>query len=272
MDTPSLKRLLRTDELPTLPEVVGKILEVSRNDRSTVHDLAVVIEYDPALSANLLRLVNSAYYGCTRRVVAVLDAVLLLGYDTIRALALGTSVLTSLPVSPGFQPRRFRAHSMGCAVVARAIAERFGHPQAEQALAAGLLHDMGALLLAVRLPDKPYGGGEGMTPAEEIEIFGFTHPEAGGRLARHWNFETDLVAAIQGHHLTEAPLSTQHPLARLVFLAEWLTRDQFQFDGKPIITSHEPAAVAASLGYDLGELEELTRGLPALDPASYEKG
>lgn len=250
-----LKTILRTDELPTLPDVVHRILEITGDPLSTTRLLTRVIERDPPLCANLLKLVNSAYFGFSRKIHAVHDAAVLVGYATIRSLALGTSVITSLKVGNGLDARRFWDHSVACALASEALAWDLGHPQADKAFIAGLLHDVGVLPLVLSFPEAswPPPAAAGEDPqAAELRAFGTTHPVAGGALARVWKFPPELTRAIEEHHLDgDGPLEAVSPLARLVALAEWFVQEDHPMAGHRLHPEAHAAALARSLGHDL---------------------
>lgn len=277
----ALKTVLRTEELPTLPDVVHRILSITGDPASSTRALTEVIERDPALSANLLKLVNSAYFGFSRKIHAVHDAAVLLGYTTIRALALGTSVVSSLRVGGGLDARRFWEHALACAIATDVLARQMEHPKADMAFIAGLLHDVGILLLALAFPDMPWPPAraealEDPLSAEEA-AFGVTHAAAGGALARVWKFAPDLTRAIEEHH----PDPHQGPeqagsLARLVFLGEWLVQEHYPLAGHRPAGEAEAAAVARSLGCDLMTVMKaaprVNEGLEHIDAFLMEMG
>ncbi|MFQ5508969.1 MAG: HDOD domain-containing protein [Leptospirillia bacterium] len=254
----TLKLILRTDELPTLPTVVHQILGVTGDPSSSTRQLTELIERDPSLSANLLKLVNSAYFGFSRTISQVHDAAVLVGYSTIRTLALSTSVISAFDTGQGLDARAFWEHSISTAIAAGTVARTLGHEQNDLAFMAGLLHDIGVLIFALRFPDAPEGLYDGdlhdLLTREEA-VFGMNHAVAGGFVARHWKFEPELTRAIEEHHLPSgaAPESVGS-LARLVRLAEWLASDRYPLDGPGVGTDDDMSAVADSLGYDMDAL------------------
>jgi len=264
-----LKTILRTQELPTLPDVVHRILEITGDPLSSTRLLTHVIERDPPLCANLLKLVNSAYFGFSRKIHAVHDAAVLVGYSTIRGLALGTSVITSLKVGGGLDAHRFWDHSLACALAADALARELGHPQADMAFIAGLLHDVGILPLVLSYPDitwpPPAGPGEDLLEAETA-AFGASHTVAGGAISRVWKFPPELTRAIEEHHLDgDGSLERVSPLARLVALAEWFVQEEHPLGGHHLHPEAHAAALATSLGHDLaGVLKAAPRVTEAL--------
>lgn len=249
------KRLLSVEELPTLPDVVHHILEITGDPLSSTRQLTHLIERDPALAGNLLKLVNSAYFGFSRRIYQVHDAVVLVGYSTIRGLALGTSVITALKAGPNMDARRFWEHSLATAIGTDLVARELAHEKAEMAFIGGLLHDVGVLIMALAMPDRrwPPAGPEGADPlALELAAYGMTHAAAGGAISRKWRFPPELTRAIEEHHVIHhGDPGTAGDLARLVFLAEWLVEGQHRLAGDPVGSERDAAAVALSLGHDL---------------------
>ena len=190
----------RTPELPTMPSVaLATHKETSRSGASAA-SVAALVATDPALTARVLRLANSAYYGNVRGVAAVSDAVLLLGMKAVRNLCLlaGTYpwLKGGLPAYE-FGPGDLLDHSLTAAVASRTVAEGAGF-DGEVAFTAGLLHDLGKVALALWFTplDGAIRGRE-----DERRVLGFDHGATGGELARRWNLPQELVAAIACHHM-----------------------------------------------------------------------
>jgi len=272
--TTTLKAILRTDELPTLPDVVHQILAITGDPMSSMRELTDVIERDPSLSANLLRMVNSAYFGLSRKIYAIHNAGVLLGYETIRALALGTSVITGVDVDEAFDTRAFWGHSLAAAMGASILAREMNHEHQDMAFIGGLLHDVGKLLFAVNLPVQTRtfyadAGSEESCLNREVAAFGIDHAEAGGSVARHWKFDPVLTRAIEHHHLKGVSLDQANPLARLLFLAEWAAHEYCEPDGPSQELDEQVDQVARSLGSSLKKIEalqpEFLREMGAID-------
>ncbi|WP_428560480.1 MAG: HDOD domain-containing protein [Solidesulfovibrio sp. DCME] len=223
----SPERILATDPmLVSLPEVFMRIREVLSDPDSTVEEAAAVIGKDPSLTAKILKLVNSAFYARTMRAAGSLPpgpvdslsrAVLLLGLNQLSTLAMGVSVL---PLFKDIPPecvdmRQFWRHSVSVALLAKLVATRLGDPNPERFFVAGLLHDIGRLVLYKQLPEV--AGtilAAAMTsgrPLDEVEreLLGFDHAQLGGMLLRKWRFPESLEQAVWHHH---DPLSGDTPL------------------------------------------------------------
>jgi len=263
----TIKTILRAEALPTLPDVIHRILAISGDPLSSMRELATVIKQDPALSANLLRLVNSAYFGFSRKINTIQDASVLLGMEGVRTMALGTSVVSAIEVE-GFDCRRFWAHSLAVAVTTNALARDLAHPEADLAFMAGLLHDVGVLLLVISMPDKvAQAFGSDIDPnlddeARDIAAFGMDHSQASGHVARHWKFSASLTRAVSEHRIQEnLPEESMSSLGRLVLLAEWGLGERYSmpFDAPP--NDDHAKRVAVSMGYPMDMVQSVFDGL-----------
>lgn len=202
----------RVTELQPLPNVARKVMEIADSKSFSANELAAILSSDQALTAKLLRLANSAYYGYSRRIATVRDAVVLLGYREVKSIAMAASImdLFAARLRGPFNLDLFWGHSVAVAVVCEALAKETGLAVAEEAFTAGVMHDIGKLVLNQYMPQE-YAGvvqmalGQGM-PVHQAEqrMLGFTHADVGGRLADRWKFPTTLVAAIGDHHAAGA--------------------------------------------------------------------
>ncbi len=189
-----------TPDLPALPAVALATHRESGRAEATASSVARLISTDPVLTARVLRLANSAYYGNARQVSAVSDAVMLLGMKSVRNLCLlaGTYpwLKGPLPVY-GLAPGALMSHSLAAAVASQWIAER-ARLDPESAYTAGLLHDLGKVALSMWAPRM---ADVVRSPEDERLSLGFDHGAVGGELARRWNLPLPLVGAISCHHL-----------------------------------------------------------------------
>jgi HD-like signal output (HDOD) protein len=233
MSAADLKRLIaRVEDLPTLPRTVLRITEMVNDPRASARDLSRIITEDQVLTARLLKLVNSSFYGFPQRVATVTGAIVLIGFDAIRNLLLTTSVFDLFP-SRTAKGRRLQEalwdHSLGCAIGAKAIGEVLRHEKLEELFVAGLLHDIGKIVEMVRLPDEfekislRAREGRMMIAAAETEILGCTHAETGRLLLDRWRLPVRLMTPIACHH---SPLAAGSfaPEASIVHLADILAR------------------------------------------------
>lgn len=220
----------RVNDLPALPHVVSQVLKLTDDPNSTVKELNDVICQDQAVTAKVLRLANSAYYGYPRRIGTIVEAIVILGFNAIRNLVLAASVHNMLNKEvPGYQlgPGELWRHSIACAMAARTLARRVRYPKPDEAFIAGLLHDIGKVILSVYVSEtydeiiqKVRQFQIPFSQAEE-EILGFTHAVVGARVADKWNLPESLVQAIACHHNLQ--LAKENPrLVAIVHLADVL--------------------------------------------------
>ncbi len=205
-----LNRIIgKIEDLPTLPRTVLKITELVNNPKSSARDLSRIITDDQVLTARLLKLVNSSFYGFPQRISTVTGAIVLLGFDAIRNLLLTTSVydvFSSDAKTDKFNQERFWDHSLGCAVGAKVIGNFMRHDKIEELFVAGLLHDIGKIVEMMFLPQEfsnvtRYVGRKNtlMRVAEE-EVLGYTHADVGELLGERWNLPPKLISVIAHHH------------------------------------------------------------------------
>jgi len=233
MTVVNLKTIVRRiDDLPTLPRSVFRITELVNNPTSSAKDLAKVITDDQVLTARLLKLVNSSFYGFPRRIATVTGAVVLLGFDAIRNLLLTTSifeVFTNSNRMSRYNREQLWDHSLGCAIGAKVIGEALHYEKIEELFVSGLLHDIGKIVEMILLP-KDFSkitamvetGKDMMADAEE-QILGYTHAEVGKLLAETWNLPPNLIEAIAHHHQPNGGRKFAQEIA-IVHLADILCR------------------------------------------------
>jgi putative nucleotidyltransferase with HDIG domain len=224
------RELARLSELPSAPRVVQDILRVLGSEQSTAGHLSEVVERDPALAARLLRLANSAYFGLPRPVGQVRAACVVLGFDLVRSLAVGVSALDSLGAGAGraVDLTAFWRHSVGTAAAAQLLARGLRIPAGGGAFCAGILHDLGKLVLATFAPARyaalaASGGGAEPFRARERRELGGDHEQVGEWLARRWRFPDELCDAVARHH---EPWETPgvNRWGALMHLADWIAR------------------------------------------------
>jgi len=210
MSMPDPQKLIeKIDDLPTLPRTVLKITELVNDPKSSAKDLARIITDDQVLTARLLKLVNSSFYGFPQRISTVTGAIVLLGFDAIRSLLLTTSVFdlfANRNRKKKQDQERFWDHSLGCAVGAKVIGNYLRHDKIEELFVSGLLHDIGKIVEMMFLPDEFANVVAAvnkenilMTTAEN-KVLGFNHAEVGKLLVEKWNLPVKLVQVIAFHH------------------------------------------------------------------------
>ncbi len=193
-------------ELRPLPGVASAALHITDGDRFSAHELAKVISADQALTAKVLRLSNSAYYGFPRRIGTVRDAIVLIGFRAVRSAVLASSVMEVHRSPRMIDYRGFWRFSVTVGVLAEVVAqsERGAY---EEAFTAGVLHNIGRLALDQHLPERFRAAvrraEQEQVPLHEAEreLLGFTDAQLGAALARHWNFPGELCDAVANHPL-----------------------------------------------------------------------
>jgi HD-like signal output (HDOD) protein len=204
------KALASVGEIATLPEVTAKIMQVVEDPNGTAAELHEVIKRDPALSAKVLSVVNSAFYGLPGQVANLDRAIILLGGSAVKNIAVAASLgrmFTGPRSSDDFDARGLWEHSVAVAVGARAINAAAGNvAPADEIFLAGLIHDVGLLAERQAFPDKlaevvrRCSNGDGDFLQLEKQIVGATHQEFGDALTTNWRFPRHLRAAVGSHH------------------------------------------------------------------------
>ncbi len=229
MDDSGLETLVRqVRDLPALPAAVVRVMQLTDDPKAGTADVARAMASDQALAARVLRLANSAFYGSSRRISTVSEAVTTLGMRTTRNLVMATSCQEMLEqdIAGYALPRgALWRHSLACASAARALAQRARYRATEEAFVAGLLHDIGKVVLNTYLKEQfarvflRAARGDMTFAQAEREVLGFDHAEAGARLLERWNLPDSLVTAVRWHH---APLASPSPslLPCLVHVAD----------------------------------------------------
>lgn len=197
----------RIHDLPSLSAVVVELLTSMENDDVDVHVLGAKIARDQALTAKTLRLANSSFYGMASTVTTIHQAISVLGFHSIRTLVTACAISGSFAAGPGvmFDFKAFWRHVVATAVCAKLLAVRF-KLNPDTAFTAGLLHDIGTLVLATRFPAE-YGQMLAyrrqhdcyIIEAEQV-IFGLDHAATGSALAAYWKFPEAIQRAVAEHH------------------------------------------------------------------------
>jgi len=195
-----------TGDLPTMPHVASMVLQKLGNPNTSPKELHQTISADQALAARVLKVANSPLYGCSRSINRLTDAVVIMGFDSLRSLVM-SSVMQDLFKSFGLTEKLLWEHSFGCAAISKHIAKVIKYPKVEEAFLAGLLHDIGKVVLNLKIPDKTreivqevYNNpGVSFMQAEQ-EMFGFNHAQVGKLIAKKWNFAETIEETIGCHH------------------------------------------------------------------------
>lgn len=204
------------DQMPPLSPILSRLLSTLSQEDVSFAKLSGLIEQDAVLSANLLRLVNSAAYGCRGTVSSVRHAVSLIGLHKLRNAAMSLSIArlwTKIRTPAGWSAPRFNIHSAATAVLADLLALELPVEYPEGAFAAGLLHDLGRLLIAISLPDEyeeiaELKTREGKSRSEcEQALLEVSHAELSAAALSKWNLPQPIVRAVEYHHGPEEPVT-----------------------------------------------------------------
>ncbi len=207
--TPRVHTLVQQiGSLPTLPSVLMQVTDLVNNPKTSAFQLSRVILQDQALTARLLRLVNSPFYGFPRRIATVTEALAILGFYQVRNLLLTVTVvdLLSAEETPEFSPMQLWEHSVGTAVAAGLLARHVCPQDREELFVAGLLHDVG-MLVEFQFLRKAFlqalaRSRDEDTPIRvaEHQLLGFSHDQVGRLVAEQWKLPVTLTEAIACHH------------------------------------------------------------------------
>ncbi|MBI2922139.1 MAG: HDOD domain-containing protein [Planctomycetes bacterium] len=199
----------RISGLPTLPVILSAINKLMVNPRTSAKEVAQLISSDPAITSKVLRVVNSSFYGFPNRISTVTHAIVILGFNTIKSIVLSTSIFDALK-KPGkyaaFDRAAFWRHSIGVGACSRVLAKRLGFTALEEFFIAGLLHDIGKIILDTYLSEdfhrilQKARETDGLLYEAEQEVLGVSHADLGGWLLERWNLSAGLVATVAHHH------------------------------------------------------------------------
>ncbi len=210
-----LKQLVsRIDSIPSLPDLYLEILEELESPYTSIHKIGSIISQDIGMTAKILQLVNSAFFGFRRHISGPTEAVELLGLETIKALVLSLQIFCQLDPARlnKFNLERIWLHSLATGKFAKIIAtaEKLDRVTVNDAFMAGMLHDAGKIILAVNLPKvyqetiKSAQSGEVSLVAAERQTFGVTHAEVGAYLFALWGLPFPIVEAVAFHHAPQS--------------------------------------------------------------------
>ncbi|KMY69061.1 hypothetical protein AAU61_05905 [Desulfocarbo indianensis] len=264
--------------LPTLPNVMNQIIHTLDDPNSSAADLERIIRNDQAITTKLLAVANSAYYGFQHEITTVRRAAVAVGFNEVRNICLGLTLMGFLHPST-FADRRAAEmlwlHSLAASEAARILALRSRACEPSQAFTAGLLHDIGKVIMAAFVPDKAksvldYVSQEGCGYLEAESALEFSHENMGRDLAGFWDLPPVLMQAIGRHHSLEKEMG-HLPLVAVIHAADFLARDLALGDSgngdAPVLS---PLALPA-MGMDLAALDDCRRELRDLAPKIREQ-
>jgi putative nucleotidyltransferase with HDIG domain len=282
VDTSVLKMVIdKIEDLPPLPLIVQKVLSLTQSENTNTEELAKVISNDQALTAKLLRIVNSPFYAVSSVVTTIPHAVILLGFRGVRDLALGLSTVglfKEYEESRLLPRQRFWEHSIASALCCKAVADRIRHKDPEEAFVGGLLHDIGRMVFSQffsgSFTDALREASMKRQPLLDLEKeeIGISHTLVGKLLLQKWNLPPSLADAVERHHdpsLTEGPGPTKVDIPLIIMVANTLTKianigfggDRYIYSSgqgmwsKMPIREEEYVAFTSNLSREVGEIK-----------------
>jgi putative nucleotidyltransferase with HDIG domain len=224
--------LKRIRDIPSLPEVVNRIIQLLGKPNTPASQIADLIAYDPGLTSKVLRMVNSAAFGFQRQISSVQHGIMILGFNTVRGLVLSTSIfkmLANKSSQGALDQKDLWEHSIATAIAAKIVAKFFTIQEVDDAFSAGMLHDVGKMVLDLYFttdyqPVVREAQKQGIAPHGrrflmlEKEILGMNHTEIGASLAAKWKLPVSINQVIEFHHSPERAKLSQ-PLVYTVALA-----------------------------------------------------
>jgi putative nucleotidyltransferase with HDIG domain len=255
--------------LPTPPIVFHQIQKAINDPNVSAGQVAAILSEDPAMSVKVLKLTNSAFYGLSREIEAVKEAVVIVGMEAIKNLVLSASVLDMFKsdnIDQEFQEKFWR-HSLATAVCSRLLARRLrqrGIVDPDAAFSAGLLHDVGKMVLSCFLPEEYSRFSETRSADRkstdyslELDRLGYTHAQVGSYLAIQWKLPQRLNEAIAFHH---EPLLSQigEPIAHIVHIGNYLAKQAFLDRSERHLLGSLDEGVVALMEFPAEEIESYT--------------
>ena len=227
---------VKNSEISSIKQVVTQIISIINDPNSSAKDLKNVIEVDPPLSAKLLKLSNSALYGYPKTISEIQEAIVCIGFEAVKELALNQKVCELFAKDDffhGYSRISLWKHSVAVALCSKLIFRREFRKHGENIYVAGLLHDIGIIILDQFLQDK---FKEILQSARnerknldymETRILGFNHCDIGQAIAREWDFPDELATAIGAHHYLENLNDEHNQIAMTIYIANYLCHEKF---------------------------------------------
>jgi HD-like signal output (HDOD) protein len=222
----SQEKIIRfVGDLPAMPHIAAQIMQKLASSDSTPQEIHELITNDQSLAARVLKIANSPYYGASRSISSIKEAIIFMGFDSISSLIM-TAVMKDMFSTVSDAGRRMWEHSICCAVAAKHIGGALGLQSLEEAFLAGLMHDIGKSVLFLQVPDKMrdvvllVSGGKSFWDSER-ELLGFTHAEVGRLLTQKWRFTLTMEEVVANHHEPDY-VGSARQLAHIVSLANSL--------------------------------------------------
>jgi putative nucleotidyltransferase with HDIG domain len=258
--------IMTAGDLPTIPVVATKVMQLMDDENSTADDLARVVASDPAVAARVLKISNSSFYGAQRQIQTLPHAIMMLGFVTLKSVVVAASV-KQVYHPYGLTEKLLWEHSFGAGLAARLIALELRQINPDEAFLGGLFHDIGKQIMNFLDKDKfqelmqlCYNEGIPFAQAEQM-LFHYSHEDAGALVIKKWNFPEHLIKAVQAHHSLDLGEDTDPYLSNLTNVVSLSNLFCHRY-GVGTLAVEEELDVAASLpATQLGLTEERTTAL-----------
>jgi putative nucleotidyltransferase with HDIG domain len=227
--------LVDQSEISSIQNVVSGVIDVINDPHSSAKDLKDIIEIDPPLTAKVLKVANSAYYYSLNKISEIQHAVIWIGFDVVKEIALSQKVCEVFEQDEtvsGYSGRSLWKHSIAVALLGKMICRREFGERGENAYAAGLLHDIG-IIVENQFLENEFIAVLHKTEHEKInlskaesEVLGYTHTDIGKMLTEHWSFPEELVVAIGNHHNPDKAPQEFSKFASTLYIADYLCQER----------------------------------------------
>jgi HD-like signal output (HDOD) protein len=247
--------LAKAKALPSIPRVVSQVLTELNKEDPDPRRIGEALATDPGLTAHLLKLANSAFFGLNREIASVQDAASVLGFNHVRTLVQAVALSSSFKAVPGVNLEQFWRYSLNTAKICRTLAKSMRQNDGV-AFTAGLVHAVGDLVMHIGMPDQVAKMDWTVSPFDmkraELEraVLGYTYAEVSAAFAVKWDFPQAIVQALQ-HQLVPFEGDTYEPMAGIVHVASWRARAQEIKMDRDGLAATFPDVVAILLGLDL---------------------
>lgn len=263
VDQEKLERLV--DKMPTFPQSVHKIVQLCSDINFSTKELITIIEHDPIITLKVLKLVNSAYFGLSKKITSIKHSVVYIGANTIKNVAMTIATIGILPKKEqaGISRNSFLLHCLNTATIAKLLARKHGVPESELTdyFIGGLLHDIGVILTAQLVKDDYVAAMSIVDRADiplheaEQKILGFDHAEMSAILAERWKFPENLINCIRNHHrlheIPDPPL-----LEKVIFVSNQVSKLLDKSEKKMSIVEQIPPHIEEWLGMPIEDVAE----------------
>lgn len=264
-----------TQQLPHIPRVVQELIESFRNEDVDVDELSSKVALDQSLTAKVLRLANSAHYGVSRTIANPHDAIMLLGFNTLRTMVLASGMTTAFKAPDNFDMKTFWRDSFAVGALSKWLANYVDGCDRETAFTCGMLHSVGELLIRMVMPKEAHHIDEALSMGGtrhtlERGQLGFTSADVGAELAKRWKFPAEMQQAILEQNNPDLD-RTYSALAGILHIAQYLNKAHKDGLDEEAILAKFPKAVADAIGMncdkayaDLADSNDLSSGLEGL--------